>query len=119
METQSSHPLTPTIRVALLDLYEGVPNEGMRCLRNLIHEWGEQQALSIELHEFDVRKQQELPDTTYDVYISSGGPGSPLESEGEHWEHQYFGWIKSIEAHNQAGNGPAKHILFICNYFDG
>jgi GMP synthase-like glutamine amidotransferase len=117
METQSSPSLMPAVRVALLDLYEGVPNEGMRCLRNLIYAWGEQQALPIELHEFEVRKEQELPDTTYDLYISSGGPGSPLESEGARWEDKYFGWIQSIEAHNQSGNGPAKHILFICHSF--
>jgi GMP synthase-like glutamine amidotransferase len=112
-----SSSTAPIIKVALLDLYEGVPNEGMRCLRSLIHEWGQAQVSSVELHEFEVRQQEQLPDTSYDVYISSGGPGSPLDSAGSSWENKYFDWIKSIDSYNRSGKGTPKHILFICHSF--
>lgn len=117
MESSTPSSSAPVIRIALLDLYEGVPNEGMRCLRSLIHEWGLAQECSVELHEFEVRQQEHLPDTSYDVYISSGGPGSPLESAGSSWENKYFDWIKSIDTYNHSGQGTPKHILFICHSF--
>jgi homoserine O-succinyltransferase len=117
MESSTHSSSAPVIRIALLDLYEGVPNEGMRCLRSLINDWGLAQEFSVELHEFEVRQQEQLPDTSYDLYISSGGPGSPLESAGTSWENKYFDWIKTIDAHNHSGKGTPKHILFICHSF--
>lgn len=117
MESSSHSTSAPVIRIALLDLYEGVPNEGMRCLRSLIQEWGQAKECSVELHEFEVRQQEQLPDISYDVYISSGGPGSPLESAGSSWEKKYFDWIKIIDSYNRSGKGTPKHILFICHSF--
>ena len=36
-----------TIRIAILDLYEGRANEGMRCIRQIIREFGERNNLDI------------------------------------------------------------------------
>lgn len=106
------------VRIAILDLYEGQPNEGMRCIRQLIHEWSEFYSIEIALHEFDVRLKEQVPDLSYDIYISSGGPGSPLESEGSAWEKAYFNWLSSIENWN---NDPhsinKKFVFFICHSF--
>ena len=63
------------VRIAILDLYEGVANQGMRCIREIIHQWGITSTYNVELHEFDVRQKCEIPDLSYDIYISSGGPG--------------------------------------------
>ena len=68
------------VRIAVLDLYEGLENQGMRCIRQIIDDWGRQQDYKIIRDEFEVRLQKQIPDTTYDIYISSGGPGSPLDS---------------------------------------
>ena len=106
------------VRIAILDLYEGLANEGMRCIREIINQWGEGNNFDVELHEFDVRLQQELPDLSYDVYISSGGPGSPLESEGLEWDNKYCQWIKQLEKwNNDVANYPKKHAFFICHSF--
>lgn len=105
------------IRIAILDLYQGQPNQGMRCIRELVNQWGEHLHLEVEKHEFDVRSKNEVPDLSYDVYISSGGPGSPLES-GDAWEELYFNWLQSVETWNyDAGNAQKKCILFICHSF--
>ena len=105
------------IRVALLDLYEGVANEGMRCLRALMQDWSIQQQIPVSVVEFDVRLQQQLPGLDFDVYISSGGPGSPLGSDHAPWEYRYFEWIQAIGNYNQSGSGTPKHVLFICHSF--
>lgn len=106
------------IRIAILDLYDGVENQGMRCIREIINSWGEQNKLDVTFDEFDVRKKSEVPDLTYDAYISSGGPGSPLESIGSEWEELYFSWLNSVEEfNNNILNESKKKVFFICHSF--
>lgn len=106
------------LRVAILDLYEGQPNQGMRCIREILNQWSEFQQVEIHFDEFEVRLKQEVPDMSYDVFISSGGPGSPLESEGSEWEKAYFGWLHQVEEWNaNEENGNKKFVFFICHSF--
>jgi homoserine O-succinyltransferase/O-acetyltransferase len=104
------------IKVAILDLYEGVANQGMRCIRELLNQYAENEQLNLSFEEFDVRVKEQLPDLSFDFYISSGGPGSPIDSTGSSWENKYFDWIRSIEHHNHTQD-VKKHILFICHSF--
>jgi homoserine O-succinyltransferase len=107
-----------TLRIAILDLYEGQKNQGMRCLREIINQFGEINNINIELKEYDVRQNLEVPDTSYDVYLSSGGPGSPLESEGSAWDNLYFEWLDTIEKWNaNESNIQKKYVFFICHSF--
>lgn len=105
------------IRIAILDLYEGHPNQGMRCIRELIREFGSKHNLAITCDEFEVRIEKKVPDLSYDIYISSGGPGSPLDSIDSEWEAAYFGWLEQIELHNNNPSLPKKQVLFICHSF--
>ena len=105
-----------TVRVAILDLYAGEKNEGMRCLRELLVQYGKEHDLTICKDEFDVRLKNQVPDLSYDVYISTGGPGSPLESEGTEWERVYFNWLESVESWNKTDN-KKKYVFFICHSF--
>ncbi|MBC7902276.1 MAG: GMP synthase [Gemmatimonadaceae bacterium] len=99
-----------SIRVAILDLYEGQANQGMRCLREILVEYGKFNHLDLTWDEFDVRQRIELPGLNYDIYISSGGPGSPLDSENTEWENRYFQWVRNAEVHK-------KYVFFICHSF--
>ena len=74
------------VRVAILDLYEGAPNQGMRCIRTILKEWSEANDLDLHTDEFDVRLQNKVPDTSYDIYISTGGPGDPLITRFDDWD---------------------------------
>lgn len=106
------------IRIAILDLYEGQANEGMRCIREILQQYGNAHQLEMLWDEFEVRKLQQLPDLSYDLYISSGGPGSPVDSEGSEWEIKYFNWINTVQEYNQhPGHPMKKHVLFICHSF--
>jgi homoserine O-succinyltransferase len=106
------------IRVAILDLYEGAPNQGMRCIHDILNLYAEHQDLNVHTETFDVRLHHQIPDLSFDVYISSGGPGSPLDSEGHEWERKYFHWLHLVEKWN---NDPAylikKKVFFICHSF--
>jgi homoserine O-succinyltransferase/O-acetyltransferase len=106
------------LRIAILDLYEGQANEGMRCLREILNQYGEANNIDLDWDEFEVRIRHELPDVGYDLYISSGGPGSPLDSEGSSWEQAYFAWLANIEKYNALeGNTVKKKVLFICHSY--
>ncbi len=107
-----------SLRVAILDLNNGEPNQSMRCLREILNSFADQNGLWLLLDEFDVRKKSMVPDTSYDIYISSGGPGSPLDSEGSDWEKQYFGWLRQMEKWNEnPANAQKKQVFFICHSF--
>lgn len=106
------------LRIAILDLYNGEPNQGMRCIRELINSWGEQTAQEVEWDEFDVRQYCEVPDMSYDIFISSGGPGSPIDSEGSDWEAAYFNWLSQVETWNSdSTKHNKKFVFFICHSF--
>jgi homoserine O-succinyltransferase/O-acetyltransferase len=106
------------LRIAILDLYEGQANQGMRCIREILKEWSEFHAVPVQVDEFEVRLLQQVPDLSYDVYISSGGPGSPIESIGSAWEEAWLGWLNSIEEWNARDhNINKKYVFFICHSF--
>jgi GMP synthase-like glutamine amidotransferase len=106
------------LKVAILDLYEGHPNEGMRCLRNILRNFAKDNSMEMEWNEFDVRLRNEVPDMSYDLFISSGGPGSPLESRYTDWEEKYFGWLNEVERWNlNPANLQKKFVFFICHSF--
>jgi GMP synthase-like glutamine amidotransferase len=107
-----------SIRIAILDLYQGHENQGMRCIREIINQWGEVNELDVLLDEFDVRQKLSIPDFSYDLYISSGGPGSPLESIEEEWDILYMNWLKSMLIYNNNNeNEVKKQVFFICHSF--
>ncbi len=107
-----------SVRVALLDMYEGVANQGMRCIREILNQFAENNNIDIIWDEFDVRLKNEVPGLEYDIYISSGGPGSPLESEGAEWEKVFFNWLQKVENwNNSPANLQKKQVFFICHSF--
>ena len=111
--------MTPTKqhwKVAILDMYEEVPNEGMRCIREILTHYAAAHALQLDFDEYEVRIKEQLPDLSYDIYISTGGPGSPLDSEGSEWESRYFSLMQEISDWNEQAD-TKKQVLLICHSF--
>ncbi len=102
-------------RIAILDMYDNFPNEGMRCIRQLLRRAETANQVTFIVDTFNVRANNEIPDFSYDTYISSGGPGSPLQSS-EAWEPLYFGFIDALFAYNNTAEHK-KHLLLICHSF--
>ncbi len=109
---------TKTVRIAILDMNEGKPNQGMRCIREILNQYSDANNIDVDWDEFEVRVEKNVPGLTYDVYISSGGPGSPLESEGSEWETTYFKWLDGVIAwNNNEANIQKKKVFFICHSY--
>jgi homoserine O-succinyltransferase/O-acetyltransferase len=100
------------INLAILDMYNGEPNQGMRCIIDIVNRFN--QIVSFQI--FDVREKSELPEIEkFDIYISSGGPGNPLVGDGN-WDLKYYNFIDELNKWN-AENKVKKHVLFICHSF--
>lgn len=105
------------IKIATIDLYNNERNEGMRCIRDIVTE-AETNNPGIELQYdvFETRYKGDTPDLDYDIFISSGGPGSPFEGENQKWDKDYFTLIDKIWNNNQKSD-QKKYIFFICHSF--
>ena len=104
------------IRIAILDLYDGQQNEGMRCIREMLVRMNTAHHQSLEWEEFEVRNRAELPSLAFDIYLSTGGPGSPLESEGTVWDNAYFKWLSDLVAWNNAASNINKKYAFFIQF---
>ena len=98
-------------KVAIIDLYNNEANEGMRCIKEIVTEAG----LNFDI--YDTRYKNEVPELDYDIYISSGGPGSPFEGEGKSWEQKYFNLLDQITSFNSNSSDRKKYFFFICHSF--
>jgi homoserine O-succinyltransferase len=105
------------MRIAILDLNDGEANEGIRGILQLVQQFKDESAELVEHQIFDVRAKNEIADLNFDTYISSGGPGSPLASEGSDWEQNYFGLMNGIIQHNRNNPFQRKHVFLICHSF--
>lgn len=105
------------IKIAVIDMNDGAPNQGMGGILSILEQYQLEMGLHLSTDIFDLRQKNELPDTGYDVYISSGGPGSPFDGEGQQWEINFFKLLDDIAAYNQAGTGPKKYVFLICHSF--
>lgn len=99
------------MKLAILDMNDDTPNQGMRCIRDIVNSFEDE----IEFDVFNVRGANEIPDLSYDIYISSGGPGSPLE-EGS-WRQPYFDLVNRAMLYNAQDENRKKYFFFICYSF--
>jgi homoserine O-succinyltransferase/O-acetyltransferase len=107
-----------SLKVAILDLYEGHPNQGMRCIRTILDDWAAMHDIVLQVDEFDVRLKGEMPGMQYDIYISTGGPGDPLISRFEDWDVAWCRWIDQVRRWNEnPSKTKKKNVLFICHSF--
>jgi GMP synthase-like glutamine amidotransferase len=99
------------IKLAILDMNNDEPNQGLRCIIDIVKMFNKE----VDFKVFDVRAKNELPDLSFDIYISSGGPGSPLE-DGK-WRKPYLNFIQELWDFNINSNSKKKHVFFICYSF--
>lgn len=111
--------MTEKVKIAILDMNNDEPNQGLRCIKEIAAFFNE----DAESKVFNVRAKNELPDTSFDIYISSGGPGSPLD-EGK-WRKPYLELMQKLWEHNENPEFQKKYVFFICysfqvicNYFE-
>ncbi|MGV3547391.1 MAG: type 1 glutamine amidotransferase [Pedobacter sp.] len=104
------------IKVAVIDMNNGFPNQGMRGIHEILHRYKIYNQLNLTVDVFDIRQKGEVPDLSYNIYISSGGPGNPYDGEGQKWEADFFDLLDRIDDFNLSNNDK-KHVFLICHSF--
>lgn len=100
------------MNLAILDMYDGEPNQGMRCIYDILSRFSD----SISFREFDVRGKSEIPEIRdFDLFISTGGPGNPLDGDGI-WDLKYNDFLDQVWIWNQ-NHSRKKYLLLICHSF--
>jgi len=64
----------------------------------------------MEYQVFPLRHQGQIPDHNFDIYLSTGGPGSPIDSVGSPWDNLYVKWLQDMLSQK-------KPVLLICHSF--
>jgi GMP synthase-like glutamine amidotransferase len=105
------------IKVAVIDMNNGAPNQGMRGILAVLNRYQKETGFDLSTEVFDLRQKNELPDLSYDIYISSGGPGSPYDGEGQTWENNFFKLLDDLDAHNLSEGSVKKYAFLICHSF--
>ena len=99
------------MKLAIMDMYDEEPNLGLKSITDLLdHGFPE-----ISYQIFNTRGAGEAPDLSYDVFISTGGPGHPL-ADLQTWGHPYMDLLDDLVEHNRHAE-TNKFAFFICHSF--
>ena len=105
------------VKIAVIDMNNGTANQGMRGIQEILYRYRDEHKLDLSFDIFDLRQKGEIPDLDYDIYISSGGPGSPYDGEGLKWENDFFDLLTDIEKFNNNNESVKKHAFLICHSY--
>lgn len=104
------------IRIALLDMNNNHVNQGFRNIKEISEAFQQNSEDNIIIKTFDVRFKDEMPQIEdFDIFISSGGPGTP-HREGFEWENRFANFLDTVFKHNKY-NDNKKYLFLICHSF--
>lgn len=104
------------IRIALLDMNNNHVNQGFRNIKEISEAFQQNSEENVIIKTFDVRFKNEMPEMgDFDIFISSGGPGTP-HREGLEWENRFSNFLDTVFEHNKY-NENKKYLFLICHSF--
>lgn len=113
----------PEVRIALVDMNNGVANQATRCFRRLVD--GFQRRVRVQnptveftFHHLQPRNLGEVPDGSYDLVLSSGGPGAPLDGFDDTWGKGYRRFLDGVAEANAKDPVRSTKALLICHSFE-
>ncbi len=105
------------MKVAIIDMNNGVANQGMRGMREILSLYQRENDVEFTIDTFDLRQKEEIPGLEYNIYFSSGGPGSPYDGNGERWEQLFFDFLGEVQQFNAENEQDKKYLFLICHSF--
>jgi GMP synthase-like glutamine amidotransferase len=111
------------LRIALIDMNNGVENQAMRCLRSIAtrfheHTKASNPQLEMEIVHVSPRDKGEAPPDDCHLYLSSGGPGSPYDGDGQQWTTDYYRFLDNIVDENIAKGEAARGLFGVCYSYE-
>jgi GMP synthase-like glutamine amidotransferase len=105
------------MKVAIIDMNNGMANQGMRGIREILSLYQQENDVEFTIDTFDLRQKEEIPGLEYNIYFSSGGPGSPYDGNGARWEQLFFDFLEELQQFNAANEQDKKFLFLICHSF--
>jgi len=111
------------LRVGVIDMNAGHQNQAIRCIGVLIDQLASRvrahnPGLEIQRVHCSPRDKGEVPPDDCHIYISSGGPGSPYDGDGQQWVDDYSEFLDGVVDDNVAHNGRGRAVLAVCYSFE-
>jgi homoserine O-succinyltransferase/O-acetyltransferase len=111
------------LRLCLVDMNNAHVNQAMRCLRGLASTFFAQVArrnpgLACELVEVSPRDTNNPVPRDCDLYISSGGPGSPFDGDGQPWADDYGRFADHVVESAARGGADRRALFAVCYSFE-
>src|SRR4051812_17683412 len=118
----SPPPMAP-LRICIIDMNNAHVNQAMRCLRGLVasffeHVGRHNPTLPCELIEVSPRDTNNQVPRDCDLYLSSGGPGSPFDGDGMPWADDYGRFCDGIIESATRGGADQRALFAICYSFE-
>ena len=118
-----SSPIRSALKIGVIDMNAGHANEAIRCIGVLIDQFaGRVQAvnpaLGIERVRVSPRDKGETPPNDCHLYISSGGPGSPFDGDGQPWVERYYSFLDAIVDDNIVRASRGRALFCVCYSFE-
>ena len=105
------------MKVAIIDMNNGAANQGMRGIQEILSLYQQHNDVDFTIDVFDLRQKEEIPGLDYNIYFSSGGPGSPYDGEGQRWEKLFFDFLEQLKSFNDENEQEKKYLFLICHSF--
>ena len=111
------------LRLCVIDMNNAHVNQAMRCLRGLAASFFEHverhnPGLPCELVEVSPRDTGEPVPRDCDLYLSSGGPGSPFDGDGQAWADDYGRFSDHVVEHAVRGGVDQRALFAVCYSFE-
>ena len=115
-------PLAP-LRILLVDMNNGVPNEAVRCFNRLIEAFAVRArdanpGLKTPITHVQPRNLGEVPPRDVDLVLSTGGPGSPHDGFDQPWCTAYRKFLDHVVAENQRAPDLAPSMFAVCHSYE-
>ena len=111
------------LRLCIVDMNNAHVNQAMRCLRGLVSTFFEQveranPGLVCEKIEVSPRDTGDSIPRDCDLYLSSGGPGSPFDGDGHAWADDYGSFCDHVLETAARGGEDRQALFAICYSFE-
>lgn len=114
---------TTKLKICYIDMCNGVANQAIRCFRRLVDGMmvraaAKNPGLELDYVHVQPRNLNEIPDRSADLFLSSGGPGSPYDGWDDPWCTNYRAFLDWIVERNIAEGERAPQVLAVCHSFE-